>query len=284
MNIRLDAVTFRYLNGRAPEIGVFADLSLSVPSSQCLGILGREGSGKSTLLHMLCGLETPQAGRVFLDGVDMTGDRVRWARARMEIGLFFQFPEHQFFAETVRDELLFGIERRGRRESEVIDEGSLLLEDVGLDARAIMARSPFTLSMGEARRVALAIVLLHRPRLLLVDEITAGLDAKGIQAVIRALSSALKEGSTIIAVSHDADFLAEIAERVVILEAGGIARDGEASEILTDESLLGQYGYAAPQSVSVARELRGLGLSLPRRLYREGELIEAAAGFRRSET
>jgi len=290
MNIRIETVSFRYTSHHAGQKPVFENLSLNVPSGQVVGVLGREGSGKSTLLQMLDGLVTPEAGRVLLEDADMTlagagttTGRQRWTRARKKIGICFQFPEHQFFGETVRDEFLFGRKERGWEEADVIERAAVLLRETGLDAGAIMPRSPFTLSMGEARRVALAVILLYRPKLLLIDELSAGLDAHGVQTVLDLLSRSRSEGTTIIAVSHDTDFLAEIAGRVIILEGGSIAGDGEVGVILGDAALLSRHGYAPPQTVVVAEELRRLGLSLPRHLYRVGELIAAAPGFRRVE-
>lgn len=283
MNVRLESVSFRYVSRHAGETPVFKDFSLSVPSGQCVGVLGREGSGKSTLLQMIDGLVTPESGRVLLDGTDMTASRDRWRSVRREIGICFQFPEHQFFGETVRDELLFGMRERGCTEAGLMERGTALLRDAGLEADVILQRSPYSLSMGEARRLALALVLLHCPRLLLIDELSAGLDLPGTQAVLGMLSRALQDGATIITVSHDTDFLAEIAGRVVVLEAGKIAEDAEASAILGDPALLSRYGYVPPESVLVARDLRRMGVSLPRPLYREQELLEAGSAFRRGE-
>jgi len=283
MNVRLESVSFSYVSRHSGETAVFDNLSLAIPSGQCVGVLGREGSGKSTLLQMLDGLVTPESGRVLLDGADMTAHRGRWGSVRKEIGICFQFPEHQFFGETVRDELLFGMKERGCTEADVMRRGTALLREAGLDADVILRRSPHSLSMGEARRVALALLLLHRPRLLLIDELSAGLDSLGTHTVLGMLSRALQDGATIIAVSHDTDFLAEIAGRVIVLEAGNIAEDAEAGAVLGDPALLGAYGYEPPQTVAVARELRRLGVPLPRTLYREQELLEAGSAFRRIE-
>ena len=283
MNVRLESVSFRYVSRHAGETAVFDNLSLAIPSGQCVGVLGREGSGKSTLLQMLDGLVTPESGTVLLNGADMTARHGRWGSVRKEIGICFQFPEHQFFGETVRDELLFGMKERGCTEADVMRRGTALLLQAGLDADLILRRSPHSLSMGEARRVALALVLLHRPRLLLVDELSAGLDSLGTHTVLGMLSRALQDGATIIAVSHDTDFLAEIAGRVIVLEAGKIAEDAEAGAVLGDPALLGAYGYMPPQTVAVAGELRRLGVPLPRTLYREEELLEAGSAFRRIE-
>lgn len=282
MNACLDRVSFRYASRHAGDTVVFKGLSLDVPSGQSLGVLGREGSGKSTLLQMLDGLVVPESGRVLLDGVEMTADRARWGEARLKIGLGFQFPEHQFFAESVRDEFFFGWKGRGVTEADLLQRARVLLREAGLDGDAILARSPYTLSMGESRRVAIAMLLVHRPRLLLVDEISAGLDAEGTRTVLDMLLRASQEGCTIVAVSHDTDFLAEVAERAIVLEGGTIVEDGKAEEVLGDAALLGRYGYTQPQTVAVAEELRRLGASLPRRFYRERELLDAAPAFRRS--
>jgi energy-coupling factor transport system ATP-binding protein len=282
MNIRLENVSFRYVSRHGGDAVVFSELSLDVPSGQCLGILGREGSGKSTLLQIIDGLLDPASGRVLLDGVDMTADRGRWTRARMEVGLGFQFPEHQFFSETVRDEFLFGLKERGVAEGDLMQRARSLLEEAGLEVDAILSRSPYTLSMGEARRVALAVLLAHGPRLLLVDEISAGLDAHGADTVLRMLSRALSGGSTIIAVSHDTDFLAEIAERVIILDGGRIAVDKGAGDVLSDAPLLAEYGYLPPETIGLAEDLRRRGAVLPRSLYRRRYLLEAVAALKES--
>lgn len=243
MTFSLQDVQVSYaLKHQTPKV-VLDGITLSVQSGECLGIIGHEGAGKSTLLQVLAGLVKADRGCVFVDGADM---REAGAEIRKGIGFAFQFPEEQFFCETVEDELLYAV-RNFRHEEPYVNPREAL-RMVGLQP-GLLARSPYSLSVGEGRRVALALLFMMHPRALLLDEPTVGLDGGGISTIIEVLRKVHTDGVTAIVVSHDIDFLAEVATRIVILESGKLAADGSADDLLVNEQLLTHHGYRLPEVV-----------------------------------
>lgn len=252
MTIELESVSFSYpARGYIPA-PVVSGLTLSVTPGECVGITGPEGAGKSTILQLIIGLLRPAEGRVCADGVDLWADPRRLPAFRRKAGLAFQFPEQQFLCSSIRDELLYTARRYGVPDP--LDPAAAL-GAFGLDFAAMADRSPFLLSVGEARRVALASLLVHRPGILLLDEPTSGLDAGGVRDVIRVVRDLRAEGRTIVIVSHDLDFLAEVVSRVVLVQNGRVVHDGRACEVLGGEALLGRIGFPLPETVQAARRL-----------------------------
>ena len=271
MNVLLDDVSMSYhLKNRARR-PVFEHLHLSIATGERVGIIGPEGAGKSTLLQVMDGLHRPDAGSVVLDGCDIWTDPDRLPAVRARIGYAFQFPEQQFFSETVFEELTFTLRCRG----ESIGPGDVrcrhVLESVGLDPGPTLGRSPFSLSMGEARRVAIASVLIGGPRLLLLDEPTAGLDAEGIDTILSVLRGAETDDVSVVLVSHDIDVLGECVDRLVILDRGRVVDDAPAASLLIDAGRLATYGYEPPEGIQLIEKVRGEGISIPRKFYRRDE-------------
>lgn len=217
MNFELNAVRFAYRSKAYGRREVFAALTLSVASGECVAIVGEEGTGKSTLLQLMDGLLRPDEGTVCVDGKDIWQAPKRLAAVRRRIGFAFQFPETQFFSETIRDELAFASRNFGTGipSDEQMSKALAELGLAGLD----LTRSPFTLSMGEARRVALASILLHNPEALLFDEPTAGLDASGCECVASLLVRLRDERKTLVIATHDDDLIALVADRTIHLPA-----------------------------------------------------------------
>lgn len=223
MEIALEEVWFAYRSKAFGTQNVFSGVTTRIASGEAVAVIGEEGSGKSTLLQLVDGLLRPDSGAVLLDRVDIWQSPKRLHELRRRVGFAFQFPEAQFFCETVRDELLYAARMfgSGRPSDGEINE---VLTELGL-AQQILGRSPFALSMGEARRVALASVLLHKPQALLVDEPTAGLDSFGIECVHGLLRRLTRQGTTVVVATHDEELISSLAHRVIHVAEGKIARE-----------------------------------------------------------
>lgn len=272
MNFALEHVSYSYRTRHGKPASVFSDLNLHVGSRECIGIMGREGAGKSTLLQLIDGLLRPESGSVSVNGVDVGGGKLPVASLRRQIGFMFQFPEQQFFCATVEEELNYSLKIGGVSAPESAVRTDEVLRSVGLDPSSTLQRSPLTLSFGESRRLALALVLIVRPRLVLADEPTAGLDAAAASLAQKTLGALHAGGATIVLASHDVDFLAEIASRIIILADGVVAVDRPAAELLSDDTLLAQFGYEPPEVVSLLAEWKRRGLSAPPGFHRVEDL------------
>ncbi|HEX9655486.1 MAG TPA: ATP-binding cassette domain-containing protein [Bacteroidota bacterium] len=274
MQIELRNISFSYRSKqRVSE--VFRDLSLVFASGEAVGILGREGSGKSTLLQLLAGLQRPQQGEVLV-GEKAPWELNQWTEVRKNIGILFQFPEQQFFQETVEREVGFSMRNFGVSRDQEKEKCWQVLRLVGFEPEIIAQKSPFTLSIGEARKIAFASILVMNPKLLLLDEPTAGLDAHGVDATMDILHQLRRRGTTIIIVSHDTNLLAEIAARIIVLAGGKVAFDGTANTLYRDKNLLASYGYDQPETVRCAHLLRKKGMVMEDRLYGADELLSLA--------
>jgi energy-coupling factor transporter ATP-binding protein EcfA2 len=232
---------------------IIRGMNFLVNAGESVGVMGEEGSGKSTLLQLIAGVLEPTDGYLAWDGVDVTHNLVSRSAWRKRIGFQFQLPEQYFFGETIFRELEFA----ARHGNAAFDENSLklILDEVGLREPDIMERSPYALSMGEARRLALASLLVRNPDLAILDEPTVGLDADGTATFLRALTGLRTKGRTIIVASHDVDFLNDCVDRVIMLHRGAIAFDGPVADVMTDEDLLRSHGYDLPQALLVLKEL-----------------------------
>jgi len=246
--VRILAEHIRYTAGTkfGTSREVFRDLSLLVESGECLGVIGREGSGKTTLLNLLGGLVPPSGGSLFLDGVNMGAAPDRAGGIRRRMGFTFQFPEEQFLSPTVDEEFRSLFRVRGIPEGERDGRRDAALRAAGLVEPGTGARSPFTLSLGESRRLALAFVSALRPAAAFLDEPTSGLDASGAACARSIVEGLLAGGCTVVIATHDLEFLSGVARSVLILTEGGIAARGEAAAILADRSLLAAHGYPRP--------------------------------------
>lgn len=247
-------------------------INLALLPGEVLGIAGRTGSGKSTLIRHMNGLLHPTRGRVLLDGYDLA-DKSLAASTRMRVGVAFQYPETQLFASTVYDDVAFGPRNLGIGAAEVGERVREALDQVGLAFEDVARRSPFELSGGQQRRVALAGVLVMRPDVLVLDEPTAGLDPAA-RAQLHALIGQLRtQDVAVVVVSHSMEGLAHVAERIVVLDDGAIAIDGTTAEVLGGCCDLASHGLRLPAAQALARRLREAGLDLPEALYDEHALI-----------
>jgi energy-coupling factor transporter ATP-binding protein EcfA2 len=272
MNFAAEHIRFSHTARHSPPSEVFRDLTLTVRSGECVGILGREGSGKTTLLNLLGGLMRPDGGSIRIDGTDPHSGPEGRNPVRLRMGFTFQFPEEQFLRQTVAEEFADVLRLRGIPAPDARARMNVALEKMGLDPGETGARSPFSLSLGESRRLALALLESIRPLAALCDEPTAGLDASGVSSAVSALRRLSGAGRTVIVATHDVDLLAEIAGRILILARGTIAADGSAGDILTDRDTLARHGYSVPEVVSAAAALREGGKLDQRRVLRLDEL------------
>jgi len=259
VRIWVENLSYTYALGTPLARSALREVNLEINPGERVGIVGPIGSGKSTLVQLLAGLLVPTAGQVWLDGV-AAHERTATAQAlRQRIGLAFQYPEEQIFERTVFREVAFGPRNLGLTEHEIIARVRWALEMVGLDP-SMEERTPFTLSGGEMRRVALASVLAMRPEVLILDEPTAGLDPRGrreLLAQMRAWQEAT--GLTLIMVSHNLDELARVVERAIVLKEGRVIADGPARQVLSASELLHSVGLDVPQPVALLEALRAAG-------------------------
>lgn len=259
MSAALERVSYVYEPGTPWEVTAVRGVSLRVDDGEAVGVIGPTGSGKSTLVQLLGGLIRPHGGRVLIDGRDLWAGRRDRRRLRLSVGLVFQYPEQQLFEETVRADLAFGPRNLGLHRDEVRRRVRAALDRVGLPA-AVLDRSPFALSGGQKRRVAIAGVLAMEPRMLVLDEPTAGLDPRGRQEIldfVRALHG--RDGLTVVAVSHNMEELARLAGRVVVMDDGAVAMDGPARRIYARVGALRGLGLDVPVSTRVVGALAARG-------------------------
>lgn len=253
-------VTYTYRRGTPMEAVALRGITLQVHHGELLAIIGPTGSGKSTLIQHFNGLLRPTSGTVRVEGVDLWAPGADRRRARQRIGLLFQFPEYQLFEETVRRDVAYGPRNLGLPDAEVAERVDQALQQVGLDPSRFGPRSPFSLSGGEMRRVALAGVLAMRPRALVLDEPTAGLDPRGRRDLIDRVESLHDQGLAVVLVTHSMDDVARLADRVVVLSAGRVVAAGAPAEIFSREGDLHALGLGLPQAAQLVRALRSRGL------------------------
>lgn len=253
--------------GTDPDaIWALRDVSFSISNGEFFGICGHTGSGKSTLIQHMNGLVHPTEGRVLFNGNDLA-DKRSASEARTKCGLVFQYPEHQLFAPTVHEDVAFGPSNLGVAGDELTARVREALELAGLDFEEVADKSPFELSGGQQRRVAFAGVLAMKPSMLVLDEPVAGLDPKSRRDFLALIKGLHESGLTVVMVSHCMEDLAELCDRVLVLNEGRVHAVGTPEEIFQDPAKLKELGLAAPAAQALANRLRQQGFTLPRALY-----------------
>ena len=263
-------------DGSGARAWALRDVTFTLADGEFIGLAGHTGSGKSTLIQHANGLLHPTVGRVLFDGGDLADKRVAQA-CRSAVGLVFQYPEHQLFAATVREDVAFGPRNLGLSDEEVAKRVGEALRLVHLDEEDIGERSPFELSGGQQRRVAFAGVLAMRPRVLVMDEPVAGLDPVARAEFLELIGELHRSGLSIIMASHSMEDLARLADRILVLAEGEIFRIGVPDEVFADVEGLRGVGLDAPAAQRFAAELRAAGFDLPQRLYDVDSLAAAIA-------
>ena len=281
MPVELRNVSFTYAPGTPYEAQAVDDLSLTVCDGEFVGVMGKTGCGKSTLIQLIAGLIRPSRGQILLDGEDINGRHFDRDRLRREVGVVFQFPEIQLFETTVRRDVSFGLRHFKWSEEEKEASVRQALAWMDFDYDAVKDLSPLGFSGGEKRRLAIAGILAARPRILILDEPVAGLDPLGREAFLRLLGELNRNGTTILVISHNADALAEYADRIVILKDGRLLRDGPTAEVFADYDALRANGAGVCQVREAAEALRRRGWEIPAGTVRYGQLLEYVSARKR---
>ena len=273
MSIEVRNLTHTYSEETAMRTVALQNVCMTIEDGEFLGIIGHTGSGKSTLVQHLNGLLKPTSGQVLIDGEDLNGEHVNRRALRQRIGLVFQYPEYQLFEETVAKDIAFGPKNQGLSKEETDERVRYAMECVHLDYQKYSERSPFELSGGQMRRVAIAGVLAMRPSVLILDEPTAGLDPLGRDRILSMLEQLHAERhTTIVMVSHSMDDMARLATRLIVMAEGKVLATGTPREIFAQEQMMISAGLGVPQVSSLCRALRAKGFDLPPDLYRPEEL------------
>jgi len=266
MAIEVKGLNHIYMEGTPFEAHALRDVFLSIKDGEFIGVIGHTGSGKSTLISHLNGLEKSPAGVVFVDGIDLGGKDVKLADIRRRVGLVFQYPEYQLFEETVEKDVAFGPRNLKLSEDEIARRVKSALKQVGLDER-YYGSSPFELSGGQKRRVAIAGVLAMEPTTLILDEPAAGLDPAGRRDMLDLIRDVHARGTTVVMVSHSMDDVGRLCDRVFVLDHGAIAYSGTPAEVFRNGAQLKEIGLDVPECAKLAALLRDRGFEMPADIY-----------------
>lgn len=260
MIIDIRNLTYTYSQGTPFESKALDNISLGIEEGEFIGLIGHTGSGKSTLVQHLNGLIKPTSGDIIIDGINIAGKDVKLKNIRQKVGLVFQYPEYQLFEESVYKDIAFGPNNLGLSEEEVDKRVKGSMEVVGLDFESLKDRSPFELSGGQKRRVAIAGVIAMKPKVLVLDEPTAGLDPHGRDEILREIYELFKkEGITIILVSHSMEDVAKLVDRILVMHNGKIVMNDKTREIFKRADELESIGLGVPQITKFMREFKASG-------------------------
>ena len=274
MSIEISHLTHLYNPGTAMERKALDDVNITINDGEFVAFIGHTGSGKSTLIQHLNALIKPTSGKILLDGEDINADKTKLKAIRQKVGLVFQYPEHQLFEMTVFKDVCYGPKNMGLSEEEIENAAKKALDLVGLD-QSFYDKSPFELSGGQKRRVAIAGILAMNPRVLVLDEPTAGVDPRGRDEILGAIDHMHKEtGITVILVSHSMEDVAKYADRIVVMNNGHVALTGTPKEVFSHVSELEEMGLAAPQTSYVMKGLKDNGLNVPQDVYTVDEATD----------
>ncbi|MGI6151718.1 MAG: energy-coupling factor transporter ATPase [Christensenellales bacterium] len=271
MPIVLEHLTHTYQPGSAMQATAVKDVSFTVHDGEFLGIIGHTGSGKSTLVQHMNGLLQPTSGRVMVNGIDLADKKTR-RDIRRQVGMLFQYPEYQLFEETIRADVAFAPKNLGVPPEQIEDHVRQALEKVGLPYDEFAERSPFELSGGQKRRVALAGILATAPSILILDEPMAGLDPVSREDILSLIKRLNDEGTTIVMVSHSMDDIARLADRVAVMNAGELFAIGTPDEIFSRSGELLAMGLDVPYASRLSAMLRERGMLVPEGLYLKEQL------------
>ena len=255
MKINLTNVNYLYNQGTVTEKYAVKDVTLSIEKTEFIAIVGSTGSGKSTLIQLLNGLKLPTSGTLTYDGVNVGKDKKQLRNIRCRVGIVFQYPEYQLFDESVLKDAAFGPHNKGCSNEEALDKAKKALLATGMTEESF-DKSPFDLSGGEKRRVAIAGVIAMDPEILIMDEPTAGLDPKGKSEILDLINQLHKDRNmTVIMVSHNMDEVAEYADRVVVMHEGQVLMDGDPHDVFANEEVIRQAGLNQPQAADFCKRL-----------------------------
>ena len=267
MNIELKNVDYIYNEGVVGEVYALKDINLKIKSHEIIGLIGQTGSGKSTLVQLLNGLLLPSHGDVIVDGIN-TKDKDKRRDVRFKVGLVFQYPEHQLFEESIAKDIAFGPKNMKLSEEEIDKRVKASMEKVGLDYETYKDVSPFEISGGQQRRVAVAGIISMNPKVLVLDELTAGLDPKGREEIFSEIINIYNNDPelTIVLVSHSMEDVAEYVDRVVVLNKGEMFSDASTYDTFTKADLE-SIGLDIPQIAKFMRAYKAKGEDIRDDIY-----------------
>ena len=275
MSIKLENVSYTYMKKTPYERTALKEVTLTIEKGEYVAVIGHTGSGKSTLMQHLNGLLKPDLGKAFVDDVDINGKAAAAKTAKNRVGMVFQYPEHQIFAETVYEDVAFGPRNKGLAEEEVEVQVKAALKFVGLDYDSFASRSPFQLSGGQMRRVAIAGVVAMEPDYLILDEPSAGLDPCSRDSIFREINELYQTRKmAVILVTHSMEEAAQYARRLLVMSKGRIVIDGSSAEVFQNQrEMLRSVGVDVPQTIKLADTLREHGLQIGKDILRIDELV-----------
>lgn len=268
MSIQVKNITHIYSEGLPHESKAIDDVSFDIDDGQFVGLIGHTGSGKTTLVQHLNGLLKPKSGSIFIGGKDITESGVILRDIRRKVGLVFQYPEYQLFEETVERDISFGPVYLGLEKEEIEKRVMEAMLFVGLDFEEFRARSPFELSGGQKRRVAIAGVLAMKPEVLILDEPTAGLDPNAHSAILEMIEQIHEaENNIIILISHNMNDIAAMAEKILVMEKGSLIMEGTPREIFSHRDELNGMGLAVPDITEIMNRLNEKGVHVRKNIF-----------------
>ena len=260
MIMKIQNLNYIYNPNTPFEKHALKDINLEINEGEFIGLIGHTGSGKSTLVQHLNGLMKPTSGNIIVEGLNITEKKANLKEVRQKVGLVFQYPEHQLFEETIYKDIAFGPKNLGLSENEVQTRVKESMESTGLDFEELKDRSPFELSGGQKRRVAIAGVIAMKPKILVLDEPTAGLDPSGRDDILGEIKKLYKkEGITIILVSHSMEDVAKLVDRILVMHRGKIAIDDLTREVFKRVDELEKLGLGVPQITKFMKEFKSKG-------------------------
>lgn len=277
--INVENLTYKYNAGTSNEVLALNDVSFKVESGEFLGIIGKTGSGKSTLVKHLNGLLKPDSGKVFIDENDIWKNKKTLKKARFDIGLCFQYPEYQLFAQTVLEDIAFGPINMGKSDKEAMNLAKSSAKIMKIYEN-ILEKSPFELSGGQKRRVAIAGIIAMDPKVLVLDEPFASLDPESVEELSDLLKDYIKnKDKTIVVVSHDMTQMANLCDRIIVLNDGKLVMNNTPEKIFEDVDTLNKYDLDIPEITQIFIELKNRGFDLNNKVYTVDQGIQAVLDY-----
>ncbi|MCD3245962.1 energy-coupling factor transporter ATPase [Clostridium botulinum C] len=268
MSIEIKNLTHIYMPGSPFERKALDNVNIIINDGEFVALIGHTGSGKSTLIQHINGLLKPSSGSLIVDGIDITSSKTKLNAVRKKVGLVFQYPEYQLFEETIEKDIAFGPKNLGLNEEEISKRVKKAMNIVGLDYDLYKDKSPFDLSGGQKRRVAIAGVVAMEPKVLILDEPAAGLDPKGREDILERVKELREEYKmTIILVSHSMEDVAKIADRVLVMDQGKCILDGTTRDVFKKVDILENVGLGVPQVTYLVKALREKGFSISEDIF-----------------
>ena len=268
MSIKIENLTYVYMPKTPFEKKALDNVNLEIEDGEFLAVIGHTGSGKSTLIQHLNGLLKPASGKIYVDGTDITDKDTKLVDIRKKVGLVFQYPEYQLFEETIAKDIAYGPSNLGLNEDEILKRVKKSMEMVGLNYEEYKDISPFELSGGQKRRVAIAGVIAMEPKVLILDEPTAGLDPAGRDDILEQIKLLHeKYNMTIILVSHSMEDVGTLAEKIIVMNDGHVELQGKPKDVFKEIDTLEKIGLAVPQVTYLMRELKKKGFNVSEDIF-----------------